>query len=99
MGKAVVVSDIGSFREYPDEICLKAPTDETEEEVLFEYLNLLVSRPDLARAYGRTRPQWVARECRWEIAARRYVEFCQSVISGVGSLARPLATSGHRLIP
>ena len=27
MGKAVVVTDVGSFREYPDEICLKAPVD------------------------------------------------------------------------
>src|SRR5439155_1315134 len=43
MGKAVVVSDVGSFREYPDEICLKAPVDAGEEEHLFEYLNLLVS--------------------------------------------------------
>ena len=37
MGKAVVVSDVGSFREYPDEICLKAPVDASEEDHLFEY--------------------------------------------------------------
>ncbi len=45
MGKAVVVSDIGSFSEYPDEICLKAPVDASEENYLFEYLNLLVRVP------------------------------------------------------
>ena len=27
MGKAVIVSDVGSFRELPDDICLKAPVD------------------------------------------------------------------------
>ncbi|MEO7142939.1 MAG: glycosyltransferase, partial [Bryobacteraceae bacterium] len=45
MGKAVIVSDIGSFREYPDGVCLKAPVDQSEEDTLFEFLNRLVSRP------------------------------------------------------
>jgi glycosyltransferase involved in cell wall biosynthesis len=30
LGKAVIVSDVGSFREFPDEICLKVPVDSTE---------------------------------------------------------------------
>ena len=79
MGKAVVVSDVGSFREYPDEICLKAPAgagmDASEEEHLFEYLNLLVSRPEVARALGARAREWVMRECNWESVARRYAEF------------------------
>ena len=48
----MVVSDVGSFREYPDEICLKAPVDASEEDYLFEYLNLLISRPEVARGMG-----------------------------------------------
>src|SRR5262249_22253318 len=66
MGRAVIVSDIGSFREYPDEICLKAPVDATEEDHLYEYLDLLVSRPDVARGLGVRARQWVERECNWE---------------------------------
>jgi glycosyltransferase involved in cell wall biosynthesis/SAM-dependent methyltransferase len=82
MGKAVVVSDVGSFREYPDEICLKAPVDSSEEEHLFEYLNLLVSRPELARKLGDRAREWVERECSWESVARRYAEFLQCVVEG-----------------
>src|SRR5579883_2318875 len=82
MGRAVVVSDIGSFREYPDEICLKAPVDATEEDHLYEYLNLLVSRPDVARGLGDRARKWVERECNWESVARRYAEFLESVVSG-----------------
>jgi glycosyltransferase involved in cell wall biosynthesis/SAM-dependent methyltransferase len=82
MGKAVIVSDIGSFREYPDEICLKAPVDASEEEHLFEYLNLLVSRPELARAMGARAREWVERECNWESVAQRYAEFLSAVASG-----------------
>lgn len=82
MGKAVLVSDVGSFREYPDEICLKTPVDATEENHLFEFLNLLVSRPEVARAMGAKARAWVERECRWESVARRYAEFCETVIEG-----------------
>lgn len=82
MGKAVVVSDVGSFREYPDEICLKAPVDATEEENLFEYMNLLVSRPTLARAMGERAREWVERECNWESVGRRYVSFLEAVSAG-----------------
>ena len=67
MGKAVIVSDVGSFRELPDEICLKAPVDATEEEHLFEYLNLLVTRPRSAARWAIGRGQWVERECSWEV--------------------------------
>jgi glycosyltransferase involved in cell wall biosynthesis/SAM-dependent methyltransferase len=82
MGKAVVVSDVGSFREYPDEICLKAPVDSSEEEHLFEYLNLLVSRPELARKLGDRAREWVERECNWESVAQRYAEFLKAVVEG-----------------
>jgi len=90
MGKAVVVSDIGSFREFPDEICLKAPVDATEEEHLFEYLNVLASRPELARALGARARDWVERECNWDLVARRYFEF----LAALGeSRAEALGTS------
>ena len=44
MGKPVMISEIGAFSEYPDEICLKVPVGAGEEDLIFEYLNLLVSR-------------------------------------------------------
>ena len=68
MGKAVVVSNVGSFREYPDDVVLKAPVDATEEEHLFEFLNLLVARPEVRRALGNRAREWVRRECSWPIA-------------------------------
>jgi glycosyltransferase involved in cell wall biosynthesis/SAM-dependent methyltransferase len=77
MGKAVIVSDVGSFREYPDEICLKAPVDDSEEDHLFEYLNLLVSRPEIAQALGARARKWVERECNWDLVARRYACFLE----------------------
>src|SRR5258708_35550128 len=46
LGKAVVVSDVGSFAELPDEVCLKVPVGPHEEDLIFEYLNTLAGRPD-----------------------------------------------------
>jgi glycosyltransferase involved in cell wall biosynthesis/SAM-dependent methyltransferase len=82
MGKAVVVSDVGSFSEYPSEICLKAPVDASEEDHIFEYLNLLVSRPEVARELGGRARAWVAQECSWETVAGRYADFLKAVAEG-----------------
>jgi SAM-dependent methyltransferase len=82
LGKAVVVSDIGSFSELPDTICLKAPVDATEEDHLFEYLNMLVSRPELRRDLGARARQWVETECSWPEVARKYAEFLEHVANG-----------------
>jgi glycosyltransferase involved in cell wall biosynthesis/SAM-dependent methyltransferase len=82
LGRAVIVSDIGSFAEYPDEICLKVPVDDAEEDTLYEYLNLLVSRPEVREALGARARAWVQRECNWKSVAERYFEFMQAVYSG-----------------
>lgn len=82
LGRVVVVSDVGSFAEYPDDICLKVPVDATEEETLFEDLHTLAARPDLARAIGQRARQWVSRECNWDIVAKRYLAFADAVSNG-----------------
>jgi glycosyltransferase involved in cell wall biosynthesis/SAM-dependent methyltransferase len=82
LGKAVVVSDIGSFAELPDDVCLKVPIGPNEEDLIFEYLNTLVSRPDLAKAMGARAKEWVATECNWGVVADRYVAFLDQVRRG-----------------
>src|SRR5437773_1295566 len=82
LGRAVIVSDVGGFSEFPDEVCLKTPVDASEEDVLFEYLNLLVSRPDLALSMGERARCFVQRECNWDLVARRYESFLRSVVEG-----------------
>jgi glycosyltransferase involved in cell wall biosynthesis/SAM-dependent methyltransferase len=86
LGKAVIVSDVGSFAELPDEICLKVPTvpgqTQEEEDFIFEYLSLLVSRPELAQAMGQRARQWVERECNWGSVADRYVAFLSQFRDG-----------------
>jgi glycosyltransferase involved in cell wall biosynthesis/SAM-dependent methyltransferase len=82
LGKAVLVSDVGAFAEYPDHVCLKVPVDNSEEDAIFEYLRLLLSRPDLRESLGHTAREWVTRECSWEIVAGKYADFVKAVRDG-----------------
>lgn len=82
LGRAVLVSDVGSFSEYPDDICLKVPVGAQEEDALFEYLNMLVTRPAVREQLGARARDWVQRECNWDSVAERYVDFLDGVVQG-----------------
>jgi len=82
LGRAVIVSDVGAFAEMPDDVCLKAPVGAGEEDTIFEYLNLLVSRRDVAEALGARARSYVERECNWGTVARQYAEFLCAVKDG-----------------
>ena len=82
LGKAVLVSEVGSFQEFPDDVCLKIPVGPGEEDLIFEYLNLLVSRPDVARQLGERARDYVARECNWATVAAQYAGFLEAVVQG-----------------
>ncbi|WP_031497633.1 glycosyltransferase [Bryobacter aggregatus] len=92
LGKPVLVTDIGSFSEYPDEICLKVPSppNTAEEDTIFEFLNLLCARASYRKALGNRARRWVEQECPWDVVAHRYVDFLDRVQSGKsgGSVAR-----------
>ena len=87
LGKAVLVSDVGSFAEFPEDVCLKVPVGAGEEDLIFEYLNLLVSRPEIAQALGERARDYVARECNWAAVARQYVQFLEGKEGGAGASA------------
>ena len=80
LGKPVVVSDVGAFRELPDDVCLKAPVGAGEEELIFEYLNLLVSRPEVARELGERAARYVKEECNWDRVACLYATFLKAIV-------------------
>jgi glycosyltransferase involved in cell wall biosynthesis/SAM-dependent methyltransferase len=106
LGKAVIVSEVGSFSELSETICLKAPVDSSEEDHLFEYLNLLVSRPEVRKALGARAREWVETECTWPHVARRYADFLEGIarngeVSRVGpEIVEPAVVSpGVRVEP
>ncbi len=95
LGKAVLVSEVGSFQEFPDDVCLKVPVGAGEEDLIFEYLNLLIGRPEVAKALGRRARQYVAEECNWAAVARQYAVFLDGVLGGAGLPACPPEPPGR----
>ncbi len=87
IGRPALVSDVGAFRDFPDDVCLKVPVGPGEEDTIYEYLALLVSRPDLAWRIGQRARAYVEKECNWGLAARRYCEFLESLASGAGRVS------------
>jgi glycosyltransferase involved in cell wall biosynthesis/SAM-dependent methyltransferase len=82
LGRAVLVSDVGAFAELPDEVCVKVPVGEGEQDLIFEYLNLLVSRRDLAQSLGKRAQAYVERVCNWDSVAERYASFLCALQDG-----------------
>ncbi|MGB9456055.1 MAG: glycosyltransferase [Bryobacteraceae bacterium] len=82
LGKAALISEVGSFREFPDDVCLRVPVGAGEEDTIFEYLNLLVSRPEVAQALGARARDYVAQQCSWPAVAKRYARFLEAVAEG-----------------
>jgi SAM-dependent methyltransferase len=75
LGKTVVVSDSGSDREWPDDVCVRIPCDRFEEEVLAETLRWLVSDPAITAEIGASAARFVRENCDWDIVAHSYAEF------------------------
>jgi len=80
MGKPVIVSDIGTYREYPDLCCPKVPTDEGEEQGLYDALRQLIASPEALRraaaaAWAYSKPN------SWDRSAQRYLAFVETVLT------------------
>ena len=99
LGKAVMVSDVGSFREFPEDVCLKVPVGAGEEDLIFEYMNLLVSRPEVAQALGANARDYVARECNWGAVARQYAAFLEAVVQSKECHAAEQPPAGEQAAP
>lgn len=82
LGRPTLVTDVGSFRDLPDDVCLKVSPGRAEEDQIFEFLNLLASRPPVARALGARAREWVEKECNWKLVAGRYAAFLEEVVEG-----------------
>jgi glycosyltransferase involved in cell wall biosynthesis len=97
LGKPVIVSNLGAFSEIPDGACAKVDLDESEEDLLFAYLQALAADEGLRRAMGENARCHVAPHTP-EASARAYADVVRTVVEEkpapfrvVPPLARPAA--------
>ena len=78
LGKAVIMSDTGAAREYPEDVCVRIPCDQYLVAVLRDTLAWLLSSPDIVSAIGAAAAKWAAETCGWPTVAQRYAEFARA---------------------
>ena len=78
LGKPLVVSDVGAFRELPDEVAIKVPVGEGEVPALVAAINRAASSPEMAAPRSPSRrdraPRRATRADLYAAAPRRRCE-------------------------
>ncbi|HEU0246033.1 MAG TPA: glycosyltransferase family 4 protein [Gaiellaceae bacterium] len=82
LGKPLVVSDVGSFSELPDEVALKIPVGDDEVAVLTAALELLVTRGDVREAMSTAGVELARREHDLSRVAELYAAALEEAAGG-----------------
>lgn len=84
LGKPVIVSDTGSFREIPAGCCARVPLDPVEEDLLAALLVRLAKDPALRRQMGDNARRHMAEHHTLEGSAAGYAAFLEEVMERTG---------------
>ena len=99
LGKPVLVSDIGSYSELPDDCCVKIPAGDAEMEFLPKALESLISSPESRGRIGEKARAWaLAKERSWRTLADGIMTFLDKIPGPVGrilSLSPPMVKVGE----
>lgn len=78
-GKPVIVSDVGTFTEYPDTCCPKVPVNEQEENILFQQMSMLIQDKNYYQQASLTAFDY-ARNKTWTAVAQKYLIFAEELL-------------------
>lgn len=79
MGKPVIVSNIGSFEEYPDEIVLKVRCDDNEVTEIYKAICELTEDVKVMNDRSKKAHEFSKSNCNLEVNAKKYIEFFKKV--------------------
>lgn len=74
-GIPCIVSNVGSYAEYPDDCVWKVDVDEYEEELLLAYLIELCNNPTVRKEMNLNARKYIEEKCDFNITASLYKEF------------------------
>ncbi|MGC9397904.1 MAG: glycosyltransferase [Anaerolineae bacterium] len=77
--KPTIVSDIGSYAEYPDKCCPKVPVDSREEDVLVKWMRKFIEDDNYYRRAVSAVDNFVSGRT-WAACAEQYLEFVTSLL-------------------
>lgn len=81
MGKPVIVTDVGTFGDYPDEIAMKVRYDEHEVNDIYEAICALANNKKKLQRRGKAAVEFAQRNCDIHTNALRYRTFFEQILS------------------
>ncbi|MBI1880514.1 MAG: glycosyltransferase [Chloroflexi bacterium] len=82
-GLPVIVSDVPTFADLPDDACIRVGVNAAERELLYRYLLLLAQRPELRRQLGHNARRYIQASHTLEHAAGQMVQAIQQILAAV----------------
>ena len=79
LGCVSVVPEAGAFCEMPDNVCVKIPDDQYQDEVLFDCLKWLLADRSIRSQISKDAQNWARSRCTWAKAADMYASFVASI--------------------
>ena len=79
MGKPIIVTDIGTFADYPDDVVLKVRYDENEVDDIYEAVFKLLEQKEELKKRGEKALVFAKEQCDLEKNARKYNDFFHQV--------------------
>lgn len=82
LGKPVLVSNAGSFREYPDDIVIKIDVNNKEELEIYESLKELIENSQVGLDIGKKSYSYAEQTLDIRKIAQAYIQFITGIING-----------------
>ena len=82
-GKPIIVSDVGTFADYPDDTCVKVAVNAAETEYLYHGLSLLAQRPDLRAQLGDNARRYVQQHHSLDEVGNQMAKAVREILAGV----------------
>lgn len=82
MGKPAIVTDIGTFGDYPDDVVLKVRYDDNEVEDIYQAVSLLIKDQKELKQRGEKALQFAREHCDLTKNAKIYADFFRQVQEG-----------------
>lgn len=81
MGKPVIVTNIGSFQEYPDNIIFKVDYDENEVEEIVKAICTITNKKQVKKNIGKQAIEYARINCSLENNAIKYFNFYEDIMN------------------
>lgn len=83
MGKPAIVTDVGTFGDYPDDVVLKVRYDDNEVEDIYQAVSLLLKNQNELKQRGEKALQFAREHCDLTKNAKIYAEFFRELKEGI----------------